>query len=410
MKDPYARSLVLRYITQHYREDLRQLLETELEMNRLQWTRGFEEYLKTVHFYRDIFSTCSWKQQDQEDTEMGAGKPLGIIILIVLLVAAALFMSPELKNKTQSSISNKSTNESFNKNETTTETQGQAGKTSTETSTYTTYTIGETTNEITTSGINSNTTTTTSGTGENTHQTGELHLVANASDISYDPTMESMTVTLNITNTGNDPVTIEEIRVDGYTTINSVLGTTPELPLTLEPGETVSINVTSTVNLITLYLFADYPIAIMTPHGNLTITAKTTRAPGWMSGYWKDDFLTLLTDKVFLEIGIAEPYEYSFIDSVNQTDYGVAETYKLIYNITGNILEQINASRLLLALEDFLQNNNISNLTIEDAYANETYLHASASLVDEGYKHAEVTIIYYQDLNMTQIITVTTEA
>ncbi len=87
MKDPYARSLVLRYITQHYREDLRQLLETELEMNRLQWTRGFEEYLKTVHFYRDIFSTCSWKQQDQEDTEMGAGKPLGIIILIVLLVA-----------------------------------------------------------------------------------------------------------------------------------------------------------------------------------------------------------------------------------------------------------------------------------------------------------------------------------
>ena len=54
MKDPYARNLILRYITQHYREDLRQLLETELEMNRLQWTRGFEEYLKTMKKGRRI--------------------------------------------------------------------------------------------------------------------------------------------------------------------------------------------------------------------------------------------------------------------------------------------------------------------------------------------------------------------
>jgi intergrase/recombinase len=67
MRDPYSRDLVLRYITQHYREDLRQLLETELEMNRLQWTHGFEEFLRsrkkgrrivrndTIRYYRNLF-------------------------------------------------------------------------------------------------------------------------------------------------------------------------------------------------------------------------------------------------------------------------------------------------------------------------------------------------------------------
>ena len=45
MRDPYARSLVLRYVTQHYREDLRRMLETQLKLKRLEWTRGFEEYL-----------------------------------------------------------------------------------------------------------------------------------------------------------------------------------------------------------------------------------------------------------------------------------------------------------------------------------------------------------------------------
>ncbi|MCE4599093.1 MAG: hypothetical protein F7C81_02730 [Desulfurococcales archaeon] len=49
LRDPYARSLILRYVTQHYREDLREMLESELEMKRLQWTKGFEEYLRKPH-------------------------------------------------------------------------------------------------------------------------------------------------------------------------------------------------------------------------------------------------------------------------------------------------------------------------------------------------------------------------
>ena len=254
--------------------------------------------------------------------------------------------------------------------------------------------------------------TTTTGTeaGGSPERPGGLLLEASASNIYYDEAMERMMVVVNVTNTGSDPIAVEEILVAGYST-NDVLGATPELPLTIGPGEAASINVTTTVNLVTIDIYADYPIVLVTPQGNVTITAKSVRAPGWFSGYWEDDFLTMLTDSVFLEIGIPVPYNHTLVISTNQTQYGIATTYKKIYNVTGNIFEKINGSQLLAAIEDFLQNNNLSSLTIDNAYINETYLHVSASLAENGgYKHAEVIVAYDQDADLTQVILATTIA
>lgn len=344
---------------------------------------------------------------------MGARKAVGVIFLLLLLIVAALYASPELRERVRQEISNKINN--INNNEASNSTPtGAGGETSTaptEAGSSPTSGGGSTgsVGETTTPG-SLPTTTTNTETGESSEQRGGLSLEASASNIYYDETMEHMTVTLNVTNTGSDPVTVEEIRVAGYST-NNILGSTPALPLTIGPGETVSINVTTTVNLATIDIYADYPIVLVTPQGNVTITAKSVRAPGWLSGYWEDDFLTMLTDSVFLEIGIPVPYDHILVISTNQTQYGIATTYKKIYNITSNIFEEIDGSQLLAAIEDFLQNNNLSNLTIDNTYINETYLHISASLAENGsYKHAEVIVAYDQDADITQIILATTVA
>ncbi len=332
---------------------------------------------------------------------MGAKKALSVLFLLLVLAIAALYAFPQLRERIGIPTSNTTVN---NNNEEANGLGEEAGTVPTET---------ETSNEgeasaSTTSSTSSPLTTTTPGGSETTGSYGELLLEADASEIYYDEFMEELNVTINITNNGNNAVTINEIRVAGYSTTD-ILEASPELPLTLNPGETVSIDVDTIVNLVTLDIYADYPIIILTSQGNLTITSKTVRAPGWMSGYWNDDFLTLLTDKVFLEIGKPVPYEHLFVLSTTQTDYGTATTYKKIYNLTGNILQQVNKTELLNNLQDFLEHNNLSNLAIDESYANETYLYISATLTEGGYKHAEVTIIYDQNLNKTTIIIMTSE-
>ncbi|MEB3765527.1 MAG: hypothetical protein GSR77_05120 [Desulfurococcales archaeon] len=331
---------------------------------------------------------------------MGAKKALGVLFLLLVLAIATLYTFPQLRER----IGILTSNTTVNNNESTNGLGEEAGTVPTET---------ESSNEneasaSTTSSTSSPLTTTTSGGSETTGTYGELILEADASEIYYDEFMEKLNVTINITNNGNNAVTINEIRVAGYSTTD-ILEASPGLPLTLNPGETVSINITTIVNLVTLDIYADYPITILTSQGNLTITSKTVRAPGWMSGYWNDDFLTLLTDKVFLEIGKPVPYEHLFVLSTTQTDYGIATTYKKIYNLTGNILQQVNKTELLNNLQDFLEHNNLSNLAIDESYTNETYLYISATLTEGGYKHAEVTIIYDQNLNKTTIIVMTSE-
>ena len=343
---------------------------------------------------------------------MGSGKALGAILVILLLVAAALYASPQLRETARSLVEERlrggsseqgaggtsspapgSGSEGAPEHTSTTSSSGVSTTTSQETSSATGETGGA------------------SGGGESgTGQPG-ISLEASASKILYDPVMQYFNLTINVTNTGGSPVTIEDINIAGYSTHNGILSTSPGLPLTLAPGESASLTVETQVDLATLDLFAEYPVIIETSQGNVTVTSETVRAPGWQSGYWNDDFLTLLTDKVFLELGIPEPYEHLLRMYTANTEYGVATTYELVYNITGNILAQVNTTLLLQALEDFMQHNNMSNLTIDSAQANETYLHISASLADsEGYKHAEVTIVYLEDQGITQIITSATEA
>lgn len=340
---------------------------------------------------------------------MGAKKAIGVVFLLLLLIVAAIYASPELRERFRQKVFSKIGNNNEAGSSTPVGAGGETSTAPTEAGSGSSSggggagSAGETTTPVSLP-----TTATSTETRESSEQ--GLSLEVSASNIYYDETMEQLTVAVNITNTGSDPVTVEEIRIAGYST-NNILGSTPGLPLTIGPGETVSINVTTTVNLATIDIYADYPIVLVTPQGNVTITAKSVRAPGWLSGYWEDDFLTMLTDSVFLEIGIPVPYDHILVISTNQTQYGIATTYKKIYNITGNIFEEIDGPQLLAALEDFLQNNNLSNLTIDSTYINETYLHISASLAENGsYKHAEVIIAYNQDADITQIILATTVA
>ncbi len=321
---------------------------------------------------------------------------MSALILIILLAAAALYASPQLRETVGSLVSEK---------------LGRGGPGSNEPASS-----GPQTG---TGGPGSGATTGTTALGETRSSPAQegsgsgasgLSLEASASKIRYDSVMEKFNLTINITNTGTGPVTIEEVAVAGYSTSN-ILEATPALPLALAPGESVSLEVETWASMAALDLYADYPVVIVTSHGNFTISSETVRAPGWQSGYWNDDFLAILTDKVFLELGMPEPYEHHLKIYTGDTGYGVATTYELTYNITGNILAKVNTTMLLQALEDFMHHNNMSNLTIDSARANETYLHINASLADsESYKHAEVTIVYLEDQGITQIITSTTEA
>ena len=66
-KDPYAKTILVRFVAENFREDLRRLVTSELEFVELKWTRDFEEYLRdpprgkpirredTIKYYRNLF-------------------------------------------------------------------------------------------------------------------------------------------------------------------------------------------------------------------------------------------------------------------------------------------------------------------------------------------------------------------
>lgn len=342
---------------------------------------------------------------------MGTGKTLGMLFLVLLIIFAVLYMTPQLREKVQTLLNQKAENRS---NSTTGGESGSAvagGHSGTNTTVGTGNSTGGISSGTGTVVGNQSSSTMGNETGNTGNQPGGLELSVSASEIYYDPFMEWATVIINVTNNGDQVVSIDEIYLDGYSTTTGVLNSNPEVPISISPGETASINVTPAINLIDLDIYADYPIKLLiSGEGNITIYAHAVRAPGWISGEWLNDFLILLTDKVFLGLGAPIPYEHVFGWSTSSTVYGIAESYTNKWNVTGNLLAGINTTSFLRGLEEFLQNNNMSNLSITNVHLNSTYIYINASHVDGGYKQAEVSIAYYPGTNITQVTIMVTEA